>query len=124
MLKISFPNTLYLSIYHKINSSGRFEFEFWYENNNVLSEKGDEVDGLLTKKSYSLVDIEKEVKEQEEANMMWVYIVGGFSALVIAVIIFLVVSKVRKQQSIQAIAKNEREGGLVKTWGIKTKEFS
>ena len=30
ILKVSFPNTLYLSIYHNVNSAGRFEFEFWY----------------------------------------------------------------------------------------------
>ena len=32
MLKVSFPNKIYLTIYHNLDQGGRFEFDFWYEN--------------------------------------------------------------------------------------------
>ena len=48
-MKIGFPNSLFLSIEHVTNPTGRVSIEFWYKDQNADNEDGEEIDG------YSLI---------------------------------------------------------------------
>ena len=48
ILKVAFPNSIYMQIEHPRGESiktGRFSFEFWYRNQDVLGEDNETVDG-------------------------------------------------------------------------------
>ena len=51
MLKVAFPNSIYMSVEHPIGDvvdTGRFSFEFWYLDQEVLDEDGETVEGDYT----------------------------------------------------------------------------
>ena len=50
LLKVSFPNKLFLSVEHSVESIGPFSFEFWYKDQEVIG-AAEEVKG----EGYSLI---------------------------------------------------------------------
>ena len=63
------------------------------------------------------------VTEEEEADLIWLYILGGFLGLILILILFLVCCRVKKEKDIEDEAMKEREEGIHKTWGVKTDVF-
>ena len=57
--------------------------------------------------------------EVEEADLTWVFIVGGAFAVVIAVIILVIWCNVRNQSKLSEEVRKERQKGIMPVWGIK-----
>ena len=45
ILKTSFPNTIYLVVYHGGNEDGEFSFDFWYLDQDTNEAREDAIDG-------------------------------------------------------------------------------
>ena len=87
LLRVGFPNSLYLTIEHAVNADGQFTFDFWYKDqaSELAVEK---IDG------YSLTS--EEIILAKEADLTWVYIMGGFMGLFLLFILILVFCRMRR----------------------------
>ena len=58
LLKVNFPNKLYLTIEHSVGVAGRFEFEFWYTDQDAQG-LGDQTGEQVSDddSGYSLIQI-------------------------------------------------------------------
>ena len=67
MLQVNFPNKLYLTIEHSVGAEGRFEFEFWYTDQDaqVLGDQTAEQASDDDDNGYDVYD-EGEYDDQEK----------------------------------------------------------
>ena len=123
MLKVNFPNKLYLTIEHSVGVEGRFEFEFWYTDQDaqILGDQTAEQVSDDNDNGYSLIQL-TEVEDKEEANLTYVYVIGVVGFLIITSIAMIVIYRVRKQRKLSIEVKTERERGIMPNWvDAKTK---
>ena len=59
LLKVNFPNKLYLAIEHSVGADERFEFEFWYTDQDaeVLGDQASEQGSDDNDNGYSLIQL-------------------------------------------------------------------
>ena len=109
MLKVNFPNKLYLTIEHSVGADGRFEFEFWYTDQDaqVLGDQTSELVSDDDDSGYSLIQLEV-VQDKEEANLTYVYASGVVGFLIIISIAVFVIYRVRKQRKLTIEVESER----------------
>ena len=112
MIRVDFPNKLFLTIEHNVSQSGRFEFEFQYSDQRDEDENDSAGDG------YSLIHLKPVVKEHKPADMTLIYIFGGVAALTVIIILICVARKVRKQKKLTEEVKTQRDNGIMQKWGI------
>lgn len=123
MLQVNFPNKLYLTIEHSVGAEGRFEFEFWYTDQDaqVLGDQTAEQASDDDDNGYSLIQL-TEVQDKDEANLTYVYVCGVVGFLIITSIVVIVIYRVRKQRKLSIEVKSERERGIMPKWvDAKTK---
>ena len=70
MLKIGFPNKIFLTVEHDLYQTGEFAFEFWYLDQSVNTKVEELID------NYSLVITKYKLNEADE-EMIWVYVIGS-----------------------------------------------
>ena len=117
MLQVNFPNKLYLTIEHSVGAEGRFEFEFWYTDQDaqVLGDQTAEQASDDDDNGYSLIQL-TEVQDKDEANLTYVYVCGVVGFLIITSIVVIVIYRVRKQRKLSIEVKSERERGIMPKW--------
>ena len=61
------------------------------------------------------------ILEVDEANLTWVYVVGGCVGLFIILCIVCIVWRVKNQSKITEEVHESRRSGLQKQWGVRSR---
>ena len=100
MIKVGFPNKLFIIFDHATTNEGFFSFEFWY-----MDQRSDGVDAIeIGPDGYVLESILIEV----EAKNIWVYILGGAGGLLLIIIFVFICCRVQRQHKITEEVEEER----------------
>ena len=86
-IKVGFPNSIYLTVEHG-TADETFSFDFWYLDQDTNEAREDPIDGYM-------IEI-KEVERFEQADIMWVVIIGSTIAALLLCFILYVCCRVDK----------------------------
>ena len=107
ILRISFPNKLFLSVEHPETEPSPFAFQFFYQDKSIDDQNAIFLSG------YNLEQI---TIGKEEANLLGVYILAPICAVLILIILVYICRRLNNQRQIlQEIEKN-RTKGIKRSW--------
>lgn len=91
IIRISFPNKLFLSVEHPGNEPGPFAFQFFYQNQSI-----DDPNAV----SMSGYNLEQITISKEEANLLWVFILAPICTLFVLIISVCICLRLKNQRQI------------------------
>lgn len=111
LLKIGFPNKIFLTVEHDLKATGEFAFEFWYLDQSV----NQKVEELLD--SYALI-VTKYKERAAEEEMIWVYVIGSAIISIIGMCIVYFYFRLRYLNRVKRVVDMEKNGkGANTKWG-------